>query len=139
MEQRRLASTEWVDIVNEENEVIAQASREQMRAQCLRHRATYIVVHDGMGKILVQRRTETKDFLPGMLDATAGGVVQPMSNCWNPRVAKRKKSWALPVSLAEHGQFYFEDKIAVSGAHCSAASLTVPSHYRKMKSVKFAG
>lgn len=31
MEQRRLASTEWVDIVNEENEVIAQASREQMR------------------------------------------------------------------------------------------------------------
>ena len=45
MEQRRLASTEWVDIVNEENEVIAQASREQMRAQCLRHRATYIVVH----------------------------------------------------------------------------------------------
>ena len=76
MEQRRLASTEWVDIVNEENEVIAQASREQMRAQCLRHRATYIVVHDGMGKILVQRRTETKDFLPGMLDATAGGVVQ---------------------------------------------------------------
>ncbi len=47
-----------------------------MRAQCLRHRATYIVVHDGMGKILVQRRTETKDFHPGMLDATAGGVVQ---------------------------------------------------------------
>ena len=108
MEQRRLASTEWVDIVNEENEVIAQASREQMRAQCLRHRATYIVVHDGMGKILVQRRTETKDFLPGMLDATAGGSISKI-------------------------------KIAVSGARCSAASLTVPSLYRKMKSVKFAG
>ena len=133
MEQRRLASTEWVDIVNEENEVIAQASREQMRAQCLRHRATYIVVHDGMGKILVQRRTETKDFLPGMLDATAGGVVQA-------RVAKRKKSWALPVSpLPSTGSSISKIKIAVSGAHCSAASLTVPSHYRKMKSVKFAG
>ena len=136
MEQRRLASTEWVDIVNEENEVIAQASREQMRAQCLRHRATYIVVHDGMGKILVQRRTETKDFLPGMLDATA----RPMSNCWNPRVAKRKKSWALPVSpLLSTGSSISKIKIAVSGAHCSAASLTVPSPYRKMKSVKFAG
>lgn len=75
-EQNHLASTEWVDIVNENNEVIAQSSREQMRAECLRHRATYIVVHDGMGKITVQRRTETKDFQPGMLDATAGGVVQ---------------------------------------------------------------
>ena len=78
-EQNHLASTEWVDIVNENNEVIAQSSREQMRAQCLRHRATYIVVHDGMGKILVQRRTETKDFHPGMLDATAGGVVQAVA------------------------------------------------------------
>ena len=28
---------EWVDIVNEENEVVAQATRAQMRAQCLRH------------------------------------------------------------------------------------------------------
>jgi 8-oxo-dGTP pyrophosphatase MutT (NUDIX family) len=123
MEQRRLASTEWVDIVNEENEVIAQASREQMRAQCLRHRATYIVVHDGMGKILVQRRTETKDFLPGMLDATAGGVVQA------------------DEQLLESARREAEEElgIAVSGAHCSAASLTVPSHYRKMKSVKFAG
>ena len=67
---------EWVDIVSEENEVIAQASRAQMRAQCLRHRATYIVVHDGMGKILVQRRTESKDIMPGMLEANAGGVMQ---------------------------------------------------------------
>lgn len=140
MEQRRLASTEWVDIVNEENEVIAQASREQMRAQCLRHRATYIVVHDGMGKILVQRRTETKDFLPGMLDATAGGVVRADEQLLELRVAKRKKSWALPVSpLPSTGSSISKIKIAVSGAHCSAASLTVPSPYRKMKSVKFAG
>ncbi|MBW6086867.1 NUDIX hydrolase YfcD [Escherichia coli] len=99
MEQRRLASTEWVDIVNEENEVIAQASREQMRAQCLRHRATYIVVHDGMGKILVQRRTETKDFFTRHVRCDRRRCSpRPMSNCWNPRVAKRKKSWALPVS-----------------------------------------
>lgn len=140
MEQRRLASTEWVDIVNEENEVIAQASREQMRAQCLRHRATYIVVHDGMGKILVQRRTETKDFLPGMLDATAGGVVRADEQLLELRVAKRKKSWALPVSpLPSTGSSISKIKIAVSGARCSVASLTVPSPYRKMKSVKFAG
>ena len=66
---------EWVDIVDGDNIVIAQATRSQMRAENLRHRATYIVVHDGMGKILVQRRTEIKDFHPGFLDATAGGVV----------------------------------------------------------------
>ncbi len=91
-EQNHLASTEWVDIVNENNEVIAQSSREQMRAQCLRHRATYIVVHDGMGKILVQRRTETKDFHPGMLDATPAVSCRLMSNCWSRPAARRKRS-----------------------------------------------
>ena len=70
-EQGQAADTEWVDIVDEQNEVIAQSSRQQMRAERLRHRATYIVVHDGMGKILVQRRTEIKDLYPGWLDATA--------------------------------------------------------------------
>ncbi len=140
MEQRRLASTEWVDIVNEENEVIAQASREQMRAQCLRHRATYIVVHDGMGKILVQRRTETKDFLPGMLDATAGGVVQADEQLLESARREAEEELGIAgVPLPSTGSSISKIKIAVSGAHCSAASLTVPSHYRKMKSVKFAG
>lgn len=64
VEQRRLASTEWVDIVNEDNEVIAQSSREQMRAQRLRHRATYIVVHDGMGKIRCSVVPKQKIFCP---------------------------------------------------------------------------
>ncbi len=64
VEQNPAAVIEWVDIVDEQNNVIAQSSRQQMRAQRLRHRATYIVVHDGMGKILVQRRTESKDFIP---------------------------------------------------------------------------
>lgn len=91
-EQNHLASTEWVDIVNENNEVIAQSSREQMRAQCLRHRATYIVVHDGMGKILVQRRTETKDFHPARRMPPLAASCRLMSSCWNRPVARRKRS-----------------------------------------------
>ena len=102
---------EWVDIVSEENEVIAQASRAQMRAQCLRHRATYIVVHDGMGKILVQRRTETKDFMPGMLDATAGGVVQSGEEMLESARREAEEELGIgAVPFAEHGKFYFEDQ-----------------------------
>lgn len=111
VEQNHLASTEWVDIVSEENEVIAQASREQMRAERLRHRATYIVVHDGMGKILVQRRTDTKDFLPGMLDATAGGVVQADEVLLDSARREAEEELGIAgVPFAEHGQFYFEDE-----------------------------
>ncbi|WP_285316779.1 NUDIX hydrolase YfcD [Providencia rettgeri] len=104
---------EWVDIVDEDNTVIAQATRSQMRAKNLRHRATYIVVHDGMGKILVQRRTDIKDFHPGFLDATAGGVVTKGENILDS--AKREAEEELGIAgvpFAEHGHFYFED------AHC---------------------
>lgn len=109
-EQNALASIEWIDIVNEDNEVIAQCSREQMRAQCLIHRATYIVVHDGMGKILVQRRTENKDYLPGMLDATAGGVVwanEPLLE--SARREAEEELGIAGVPFADHGQFYYAD------------------------------
>ena len=110
VEQSHFTGTEWVDIVNEDNEVIAQASREQMRAQCLRHRATFIVVHDGMGKILVQRRTETKDYLPGLLDATAGGVVQADEGMLESARREAEEELGIAgVPFAEHGQFYYED------------------------------
>ncbi|WP_075181326.1 NUDIX hydrolase YfcD [Pantoea sp. 1.19] len=109
-EQNQAATEEWVDIVSEDNEVIAQASRAQMRAQRLRHRASYIVVHDGMGNILVQRRTDTKDFLPGMLDATAGGVVQSGEGLLESARREAEEELGIAaVPFADHGQFYFED------------------------------
>ncbi|WP_414161230.1 NUDIX hydrolase YfcD [Serratia sp. BNK-12] len=110
-EQGQAADTEWVDIVNEQNEVIAQSSRQQMRVQRLRHRATYIVVHDGMGKILVQRRTDIKDFYPGWLDATAGGVVQSGENVLDSARREAEEELGIAgVPFAEHGLFYFEEE-----------------------------
>lgn len=118
VEQSQAAGTEWVDIVDENNDVIAQASRQQMRAQRLRHRATYIVVHDGMGKILVQRRTETKDFYPGRLDATAGGVVQAGEHMLESARREAEEELGIAgVPFADHGLFYFDgDNCRVWGA-----------------------
>lgn len=108
--QRSSEQIEWVDIVDEENQVIAQSTRPQMRGQRLRHRATYIVVHDGMGKILVQRRTEIKDFYPGYLDATAGGVVQHGENMLESARREAEEELGIAdVPFAEHSVFYFEN------------------------------
>ncbi|GAA0494248.1 MULTISPECIES: NUDIX hydrolase YfcD [Tatumella] len=102
---------EQVDIVSEDDNVVTTTSRVQMRAECLRHRATYIVVHDGMGRILVQRRTEIKDFMPGKLDATAGGVVQSGEDVLaSARREAEEELGIAAVPFAEHGKFYFEDE-----------------------------
>ncbi len=140
VEQSQAAGMEWVDVVNEDNEVIAQASRPQMRAQCLRHRATYIVVHDGMGKILVQRRTETKDFMPGMLDATAGGVVQSgEAFLESARREAEEELGIADVPFAEHGLFYFEDEHCRVWGGCLAVFPMALLPCRKRKSPKFSG
>ncbi|WP_238530725.1 NUDIX hydrolase YfcD [Pantoea ananatis] len=131
---------EWVDIVSEENEVVAQATRAQMRAQCLRHRATYIVVHDGMGKILVQRRTEIKDFMPGKLDATAGGVVQSGEDMLESARREAEEELGIAdVPFAEHGKFYFEDEHCRVWGDYSAVCRTALLLCRKKKWMKFSG
>lgn len=66
---------EWVDVVDGNNQVVGVAERAKVRRENLCHRASYILVLDEADRILVQRRTLSKDFCPGMLDACAGGVV----------------------------------------------------------------
>ncbi len=70
-----MAQDELVVIVDSENRVTGSATRRQMRAQGLPHRATYVFVFDAAGRLRVQHRTTTKDVYPGYWDLAAGGVV----------------------------------------------------------------
>jgi 8-oxo-dGTP pyrophosphatase MutT (NUDIX family) len=65
---------ELVDVVDEEDRVVATLTRRVMRARRLLHRCTYVLVRNGAGEILVHRRTDGKDVHPGLYDVFAGGV-----------------------------------------------------------------
>lgn len=71
-----MSAQELVDIVTREDEVIKTVPRSVMRADHLPHRASYIAVFDGRGRVLVEVRTLSKDYAPGQFDACVGGVVQ---------------------------------------------------------------
>lgn len=66
---------ERVVIVDAHDRPVDVVPRSVMRAKGLRHRVTGVFVVDTEGRLFVQRRTETKDVYPGMLDLCAGGVV----------------------------------------------------------------
>jgi 8-oxo-dGTP pyrophosphatase MutT (NUDIX family) len=68
---------ELVEVVDDDDVVIAVVPRREMRHRKLLHRCTYVVVLDAVGRVYVHRRTETKDVYPGMYDVTAGGVNAP--------------------------------------------------------------
>lgn len=70
-----MAGEEIVSIVDRDDNVIDEVPRHVMRSQSLRHRVTYIFVFDSSGRLLVQKRTPSKDLYPGYFDLAAGGVV----------------------------------------------------------------
>ena len=69
------SSTEFVQIVDENNEEIAVLSRRLMREQNLIHRASYVLLFNHRDELFVQQRTLSKDIYPGYHDVAAGGVV----------------------------------------------------------------
>jgi 8-oxo-dGTP pyrophosphatase MutT (NUDIX family) len=68
-------SDELVDIVDDDDRVIATVTRAEMRAHRLKHRSVGIAVVSADGRLLIHRRSDTKDIWPGWWDIAAGGVV----------------------------------------------------------------
>ena len=68
-------SGELVDHVDALDTVIGVVTRRHMRDERLRHRAVFVAVFDESGRLLVHRRSTSKDVWPGWCDIAIGGVV----------------------------------------------------------------
>jgi 16S rRNA (adenine1518-N6/adenine1519-N6)-dimethyltransferase len=66
---------EIFDVVDEQDGVIRQATRHDIHAQNLRHRAVHIFVFNGRGELFLQRRARAKDKHPLLWDSSAAGHV----------------------------------------------------------------
>ncbi len=104
------ARNEQVIIVDDDNAVVGAAPRHEMRAKRLPHRATFILVFDSKGRILVQKRTDTKDVYPGYYDLAAGGVVTEGERYDESAVREAAEELGIHgVPLESRFDFYFED------------------------------
>ena len=70
-----MTQNELVDIVDEHDVVLYQASRADMRRANLRHRNVAILCRNRAGEIYVHRRSATKDLFPSLYDMFTSGVV----------------------------------------------------------------
>jgi len=66
---------EYLDVVNEENEVIDKKPREVVHEKGLPHRTVMFFVRSHDYKILVTKRSENKEFFPGYWSIVLGGHV----------------------------------------------------------------
>ena len=68
-------SEELVDVVDEHDRVVGTVTRSRVRADHLLHRVASVLVFRPDGRLLVHRRTDTKDVFPGAFDRFVSGVV----------------------------------------------------------------
>jgi len=66
---------EWVEVVDDEDRVLRQVTRAEMRRDNLLHRSVSVLCQNSAGAIYVHRRTDDKDVWPGLHDMFCGGVV----------------------------------------------------------------
>jgi isopentenyl-diphosphate delta-isomerase type 1 len=66
------------DIVDEYDQVIGQAPRSECHGNpSLVHRVAHVLVFDGNGRLLLQKRSMHKDIQPGRWDTSVGGHLDP--------------------------------------------------------------
>lgn len=69
-----MARDEWFDIVDENDRIIGRATRSDCHGNpSLVHRVAHVLVVDGAGRILLQKRSMNKDIQPGRWDTSVGG------------------------------------------------------------------
>ena len=85
LERRELAHLIWgmsqtneecFDVVNERDEVIRRATRREVHATGLWHRAVHVMVFDASGRVFLQKRSMLKDLSPGLWDSSCSGHLE---------------------------------------------------------------
>lgn len=66
-------SEEIFDVVDEADQIIGRATRSEVHARKLRHRAVHVFVFNEGGKLFIQKRSRNKDSFPGRRDSSASG------------------------------------------------------------------
>lgn len=64
---------EIFDVVDDNDEVVATATRAEVHAQKLVHRAVHVFVFNKRGDLLLQKRSQLKDLCPGLWDSSVSG------------------------------------------------------------------
>ena len=95
--------------VDSADNVINSVSRGEMRAKGLCHRVTYLLVFNSSGELLVQTRTVTKDWYPGLLDFAAGGVVLADESYELSARRELEEELGITETLTPQFDVYFED------------------------------
>lgn len=96
---------EMFDVVNERDEVIGRASRREVHATGLWHRAVHVLVFDSQGRVFLQKRSMLKDLSPGLWDSSCSGHLDAGEDYDTAAVRELAEEIGIQISAAPERWF----------------------------------
>jgi len=90
---------EWFDVVDAADVIVSRATRQEVHARGLRHRAVHVLIFNRAGELFLQKRSRNKDTAPGAWDSSASGHVaagEAYDAC-AVRELREELGWQVPV------------------------------------------
>ncbi len=104
---------EFLNIVNEKDEVIGKAEYSQIYKDKLPHRIAHVLIFNKNGEMALQIRSKNKSFCPGCFSTSAGGHVQSGENHQQGalRELKEELGIVLPLTLIAKSEYLGKEQI----------------------------
>jgi isopentenyldiphosphate isomerase len=96
-----MARPELLEIVNEQDEVIGQETRDKIHTEGLLHREIHVWFITPDGSIVFQHRAKDKDTYPDLLDATVGGHVEIGQTYEQTAVKETKEETGVDIVMSD--------------------------------------
>jgi isopentenyl-diphosphate Delta-isomerase len=91
---------ELFDVVDEQDRVIGQATRREVHAKGLKHRAVHVLVFNGQGQVFLHKRSMLKDSAPGLWGASCAGHLDAGENYDQAALRELKEELGISVDEA---------------------------------------
>jgi isopentenyldiphosphate isomerase len=98
---------EWFDVVNERDEVIRRATRREVHATGLWHRAVHVMVFNGVCDVFLQKRSMLKDLSPGLWDSSCSGHLDAGEDYDRAAVRELAEEIGVRLPMGESPQRWF--------------------------------
>jgi isopentenyl-diphosphate Delta-isomerase len=92
---------EILEIVDVADRVVGRATRAEIHARGLFHRAVHVFLFNSAGDVYVQRRSSTKDRHPSKLDSSAAGHVDPGESYERTAVRELREELSIRAEVEE--------------------------------------
>jgi isopentenyl-diphosphate delta-isomerase len=91
---------EIFDVVNDRDEVVGRATRAEVHARRLLHRAVHVLVFGADGRVFLQQRSKLKDTSPGLWNSSCSGHLDAGEDYDTAAVRELGEEIGLPVTAA---------------------------------------